>query len=74
MAKPLYKTTIVIWSEDNPHDQYELIDLAQEATDGSMYCSKQKSKYVDDPSKDQDWDGTDFFGNDDDDDYEDGDE
>lgn len=64
MSKPgrkLYKTTIIIWSEEDPTDHYELTDLAQEATDGLMYCSKMRAECVD-TSKDSDWDGTEFFG------------
>lgn len=61
MYKPLYKTTIVIWS-DHPTDKYELVGLAREATSGSMYCSTQRSVLVQDPSTDDDWDGTEFFG------------
>jgi hypothetical protein len=47
--KPLYKTTIVIWTEydtDNP-DVFPygmtLLDLAQRATEGNAYCSKKDS-------------------------------
>jgi len=61
MKTPLYMTTIVIWSEDDPTDHCELEDLAFEAAEGAMYCSKQKTMKVEDPSKDPDWDGTEFF-------------
>lgn len=63
----LYKTTIVIWSEE-PSATREIVALAQEATDGTDYCSKQEhvevpwEKRKDDP----DWDDTEFFGCDDD--------
>jgi hypothetical protein len=58
--KPLYKTTIIIWS---PFDgeEAELTDLAFQATEGNSYCSSQKSILVDDPRDDPDWDGTSFF-------------
>jgi hypothetical protein len=59
--KPLYKTTIIIWSEFDPHENMELVDLAQEATDGMAYCTSMVRKLVKDPSKDKDWDGTEFF-------------
>lgn len=62
--KALYKTTIVIWSEDNPTDKMELSALAREAESGSAYCSKMRSERVRDPSKDEEWDGTEFFGED----------
>jgi hypothetical protein len=57
----LYRTTIVIWSTDDPTDKLELEDMAREATGGEMYCSKQVSVAVDDPDGDPDWDGTEFF-------------
>lgn len=59
--KSLYKTTIVIWSEFHPDDT-EISQLAQEAVNGSAYCSKRNIVRVNDPSKDRDWDGTEFFG------------
>jgi len=59
-AKALYKTTIVIWSRADG-SSVELVALAQDATDGVSYCSKQKSVLVKDPSFDPEWDGTEFF-------------
>jgi hypothetical protein len=58
----LFKTTIVIWSEYNPSGTVELEDLAREARSGDAYCSKQKTVSVDNVTKDSDWDGTEFFG------------
>lgn len=58
--KSLYKTVAVIWSEEDG-SQIELIDLAQAATDGTAYCSRQASVQVADPTADPDWDGTEFF-------------
>lgn len=58
--KPLYKTTIVIWSEQNPRE-IELEDLAREATSGDCYCSSSEVKYIVDPPSDPDWDSTEFF-------------
>jgi hypothetical protein len=63
MSKPknLYKTVIVIWSKSNGNDM-ELSTLAREAECGDAYCSKMRSKLVKNPTKDEDWDGTEFFG------------
>lgn len=36
----LWKTTIVIWSEQDPQGA-EAVDLARDATDGDSFCSKQ---------------------------------
>lgn len=60
LPKKLYKTTIVIWSEEDP-SHLELEDLARDATSGDSYCSKQELARVD-PLSDPDWDGTEFFG------------
>ena len=59
----LQKTTIVIWSDPdttNPH-QIELSDLAREAETGMAHCSKYDVETIEDPIADADWDGTDFF-------------
>lgn len=65
MSRPLYKTTIVIWTEfDNSSEGYfggSLESLAREAYDGSAYCSKIKKRLVKEPERDRDWDGTEFF-------------
>ena len=60
MTKPLYRTTIVVWSPFDGNEA-ELADIAFQATEGNSYCSKQVSVLVEDPSKDPDWDGTEFF-------------
>ena len=57
----LYKTTIVIWSEDDPTNLMEIDALAQDAMNGESYCSKQETVRVEDPISDPDWDGTEFF-------------
>jgi hypothetical protein len=59
-GKPLYKTTIVIWSQ-YPGDDVELSDLAREAEQGDAYCSRQESERIEDPRSDPGWDGTEFF-------------
>ncbi|KKN60403.1 hypothetical protein LCGC14_0532370 [marine sediment metagenome] len=46
--KPLWRTTIHIWTEDDPQ-KAELETLAYEATEGSAFCSKQDSEYIRDP-------------------------
>ena len=60
--KPLYKTTVVIWSEFDP-SELSLRDLVWEATSaiGEAYWSKYHGELVNDPAEDPDWDGTDFF-------------
>lgn len=60
-VKPLYKATIVIWSDSDPRN-LELSDLAREAESGECYCSSLHTKIVEAPEHDPDWDGTDFFG------------
>lgn len=55
----LWKTEIVIWSKYNPQE-VELEDLAREATYGSAYCSKQRSRFIE-TEYDDDWDYTEFF-------------
>lgn len=59
--RKLWKTTIVIWSKEDPSHKYEIVDLAREATDGMMYCSNMIAVPVEDPKNDPDWDGTEFF-------------
>ena len=58
--KPLYKTTIIIWTECNPEDM-ELTDLADDVENGDSHISQQLSVFVDNPADDAAWDGTDFF-------------
>jgi hypothetical protein len=67
MSKPknLFKTTIVIWSDYDPSQEGDIDELAHDATYGDSYCSKESSVVVEDPEKDPDWDGTEFFGVDD---------
>lgn len=62
ITKPLYKTTIVIWTDFDP-TAWEIVDLAKEATDGSRaYCSEEKTVCVKDPANDITYPDTDFFG------------
>ena len=60
MSKPLYKTSIVIWSEFDP-TQLELSQLAREAESGAAYCANLETKKLKKPTQDPDWDGTEFF-------------
>ena len=59
--RPLFKTTIVIWSDFDPVSA-ELSELAREAEVGEAYCSRSARVFVQDPVNDPDWDGTEFFG------------
>jgi hypothetical protein len=67
----LWKTTIVIWSDYDPQ-QVELADIARDAQEGDAYCSKQTADFIEDVEKDPEWDGTEFFGEGDNDFYEEG--
>lgn len=60
--KKLYKTTVVIWSEDDTSG-LELEEVFEETMWGMAYCSSQQSNLIDDPENDPDWDGTEFFKN-----------
>ena len=64
----LYKSTIVIWSEYDP-TKLELSHLARDAESGDAYCAKCHAEVVDAVENDPDWDGTDFFGDDSEEDY-----
>ena len=61
MSKPLFKTTVIIWTEDDPTNRYELKELANEAEQGEAYCSRMTAEKITEPEKDPDWDGTEFF-------------
>lgn len=65
MPKTLWKTTAVIWTDFNPQT-LEIDDLAREAMGGDAHCSREDHELVEDPAGDPDWDGTEFFGVDDD--------
>lgn len=59
--KKLVKHTIVIWSEIERAD-LDLEDLAADACTGESYCSSHTQEIVENPKSDPDWDGTEFFG------------
>lgn len=64
-AKNLWKTKIVIWSDFDPQT-VELEDLAREATSGGAICTSSEHTFVKELDKDEDWDGNEFFGEEDD--------
>lgn len=73
---PLFKTTIVIWSEEDTVNQ-SLKRIGSDVQSDFTYCSSRTCELIEDPEKDEDWDGTDFFaplGDDDDEVGDDGDE
>lgn len=57
--QPLYKTTIVIWTDYLPESDID--NLAREAIYGDAYCSRHEVSKIEDPEGDEDWDGTEFF-------------
>jgi len=62
--KPLYKTTLIIWSEfPGGADEADLAEFADAVvTYEDAFCSKQESILVNDPKEDPDWVKTDIFG------------
>jgi hypothetical protein len=63
----LFKTTIVIWREYDPSElDLELSTLAQQAENGDAYCSSMTCALITEPEKDSNWDGTEFFDEEDD--------
>ena len=59
-VKPLYKTTIIIWTEYDPNG-LELTNLASQAERADGDCSRMTSGLVAKPEKDPAWDSTEFF-------------
>lgn len=60
LVKPLYKSTVVIWSSFDPAN-FELSGLSREAEQGEAYCSVFRTRRIRRPLQDPDWDGTEFF-------------
>jgi hypothetical protein len=61
-VKQLYKTTAVIWTESDPSKgNFSLMDLPILAEHEYVWCSSMKTVRVDDPSKDREWNDTDFW-------------
>ena len=63
----LYKTILVIWTE-YPTDEVGLEDLGHAATSGDAYCVSQDCTLIPDVANDPHWDGTEFFGEEEEDD------
>ena len=60
--KPLYKITAVIWTESDPSKgNFSLMDLPILAEHEYVWCSSMKFVRVADPSKDREWNDTDFW-------------
>ena len=65
----LFKTTVVIWSKHDPkevpqNDEEDVLEiLARDTGLGDAYCSKMESVLLHAPETDPDWDGNDFFQN-----------
>jgi hypothetical protein len=57
----LYKSEIIIWAKFDP-TKLEISDLAQDAESGEAYCSCMRTTLIEHPTKDPDWNDTDFFG------------
>jgi len=59
--KPLFKSTIVVWTESDPSEgEFSLMDLPIMAEHEYVWCSSMKSVRVADPSEDREWNDTDF--------------
>jgi hypothetical protein len=63
---------MVIWSEEETGDQ-TMRRIASDVDSDYTYCSSRECVFVEDPEKDEDWDGTEFFSGSDEDDEEGGD-
>jgi len=59
--KPLWKTTLIVWSEKQPPDGVSLYEMAKEADGGVYYNSRSKTVYVEEPHKDPDCDNASVF-------------
>lgn len=65
MIGPLYKTCVTIWTDFDPTGM-SLSDLGWQAEAGDGYCSSMSCDLIPEPEKDKDWDGSEFFGVEDD--------
>lgn len=72
MSTPLYKTTLVIWSEEETSAQ-TIKRIGADVESDFTYCSHRECEFVEEPEKDPDWDDNEFFSGDDEDDEEGGD-
>jgi hypothetical protein len=69
----LYKTVIVVWSEDDTSD-LNLARIGKDVEIGDSHCSSRDCNLIEDPESDDDWDDTSFFEDDDDCDDDDDDD
>ena len=60
----LWKTQITIWTDHDPSELDPDV-LIEAAMYGDAYCSEIKNTFVDDVNEDPDWDDTDFFNSND---------
>ena len=60
MTKPLWKTSILIWTDYDPQN-FEIDSLSYQAMEGDAYCSAVKIDYVANPDLDTQWDDAEFF-------------
>lgn len=58
-STPMYKTTVVIWTTENPDGVVELSDLAEQASEGDAYASSQVTVAVEPADLGADPDATD---------------
>ena len=64
--RALVKHTIIIWSEPDLED-LSVEDIARQSTDGEAHCSSHTTQLIEDPTRDPDWEDTEFFGDGDED-------
>jgi hypothetical protein len=61
-VKPHYKITAVVWTESDPSKgNFNLLDLSILAENEYVWCSSMKFVRVAYPSKDREWNDTDFW-------------
>lgn len=58
--RPLYKTTLVIWSDDDTAD-FTMRRIGNDVDQDNTFCSTRECVLVQDPEGDEDWEETDFF-------------
>ena len=61
--RPLTKTTIVFWSEEEPCSSLEFVDIGRELDTGEFRCAHMISEKIENPEQDEHWDpeGEEFF-------------
>jgi len=58
--KALYKTVIVVWSDEDP-DEKSLTAISLDADTGRAFLASRDSVLVEDPEQDKDWKDTNSF-------------